>query len=217
MPYLYEKKFRPKLEKRGHKVTQISTNIGVSFRDMVKLLAPGTNLRNFGKLFNLEQTKAFFPFQILDSVEVLKRESLPNDVRSWHSDLSTDDSQIGPEQIAEAQRLFKDSSCKNIGDYLATYLKLDVDILYKACQEWRRQLKKLINIDFVEASKFTISSLSYTAGLKFAEKNCRIGTFFPNNSQNYRLLRKGMRGYLHFYFLVFYLLKRTSNYFFAFK
>ena len=46
----------------------------------------------------------------------------------------------------------------------------------------------------VGAEKFTISSLAYTAGLKHMEKNQRLGNFFPNNDQLYRLLRQGMRG-----------------------
>jgi hypothetical protein len=51
-----------------------------------------------------------------------------------------------------------------------------------------------VDIDFVEARKFTISSLSNLAGFKAAASKKQIGTFFPNNSQIYRLLRGGMRG-----------------------
>jgi len=64
VPYLYEKGYGPKMEKRGNKVSNIKTRNGTSFRDITKLLAPSTNLRNFGRLFNLEQAKAHFPFGI---------------------------------------------------------------------------------------------------------------------------------------------------------
>lgn len=193
MPYLFEKKFRPKLEKRGNKVTQIRTSAGIVFRDVVKLLAPSTNLRSFGKLFDLEQSKAHFPFGLLSSVEVLNMPELPIDPQLWKSDL-TGNATITEEEIAEAVELFRAAGCKSLGDYLKAYLKLDVDILYKATQEWRRHLKELVDVDFVESQKFTISSLSYLAGSKTAVRSQHLGHFFCNNSQVYRLLRTGMRG-----------------------
>lgn len=196
VPHLYEQKFQPKLERRGNRVTSISTRKGVRFRDIAKLLAPSTNLRKFGQLFNLEQSKAHFPFKILNSVNVLQDKALPKDDASWISDISGE--QLTPQKLIEikqeAQHLFDQAKCKNVGDYLKTYLRLDVEILYKASQGWRRQLKQLIKLDFVEHDKFTISSLSYTAGLKRLESDLRLGHFFPNNSQMYRLLRRGMRG-----------------------
>ena len=193
VPYLYEKKFRPKLEKRGNKVSAIRTKGGIHFRDAVKLLSPSTNLRSFGKLFNLEQVKAHFPFGLLSSVNVLKLPQLPTDPKLWKSDLTGSDP-ITETEINEALRLFRESGCSNLGDYLITYLKLDVVILYKAMQEWRKSLKKLVDIDLVENNKYTIAGFSNLAGLKLAAKNKRFGIFFPNNSQIYRLLRKGMRG-----------------------
>lgn len=197
VPLLYEQKLNPRVEKKGNRVTTIAiAKAGVKFRDVSKLLAPSTNLRKFGQLFSLEQCKAHFPFGALRSVKDLERVGLPEDDSSWRSELA------GPEQSgeslarikAEANELFRKAGCNTMGDYLKAYLILDVEILYKASQEWRRQLKSLIGMDFVECKKFTISSLSYTAGLKNMEKNRRLGHFFPNNSQMYRLLRLGMRG-----------------------
>lgn len=166
---------------------------------MTKLLAPSTNLRKFGELFGLEQKKAHFPFSLLTSVKDLSRPGLPATASdpAWRSDLQyseVSETGISEAEHAEALRLFEEAGCRNLGDYLKTYLKLDVDILYQATQAWRRQLRELTGVDFVESRKFTISSLSYTAGLKVWERNKRIGTFFPNNSQHYRLLRRGMRG-----------------------
>lgn len=196
MPYLFEAKFTPKLEKRGNKVTQISTRIGIVFRDVAKLLAPSTSLRSFGALFKLEQAKAHFPFGLLNSVEALKMPELPSDLLSWKSDLSSGGggSSTTLEDIAEAQELYRRAGCTNLGEYLSAYLKLDVDILYLATQKWRRHLKQLVDIDFVESKKFTISSLSFLAGNKTAVRHQQLGHFFPNNSQIYRLLRLGMRG-----------------------
>ena len=193
VPHLFEKKCRPKLEKRGNKVTAIRTNMGIHFRDAVKLLSPSTSLRSFGKLFNLEQAKAHFPFALLTSVRDLSIPELPSDPAAWRSDL-TGTEPITEIDIAEARRLFVESSCTNLGDYLKTYLKLDVIILYKALQEWRKSLKSVVGIDFVENNRYTIAGFSNLAGLKVASAGNRVGIFFPNNSQIYRLLRKGMRG-----------------------
>ena len=192
VPYLFEGKFRPKLEKRGNKVTTISTRIGIVFRDVVKLLAPSTNLRSFGKLFDLEQAKAHFPFGILTSVDALGLPNLPDDPKLWKSELTG--APLSAADIAEAQELFRRSGCSNVGEYLRLYLKLDVDILYLATQGWRKRLKELVDIDFVESRKYTISSLSYLAGHRTCVRERQLGHFFPNNSQIYRLLRLGMRG-----------------------
>lgn len=197
VPLLFEQGLRPRIEKRGNRVTTIGVSkLGVKFRDVSKLLAPSTNLRKFGQLFSLEQCKAHFPFAALTSVRDLERTELPVEDRYWRSELGGA-KQTGEELAVikkEAKELFQKANCQNMGDYLRTYLLLDVDILYKSTQAWRRQLKSVIGLDFVECKKFTISSLSYTAGLKNMEANRRLGHFFPNNSQMYRLLRMGMRG-----------------------
>jgi hypothetical protein len=114
-------------------------------------------------------------------------------VEAWKSDL-TGNEKISAKEIAEAVQLFQASECQNVGDYLTTYLKLDVVILYKAGQEWRRTLRRVVGIDFIETRKYTISSLSNLAGLTVSANNKDVGSFFPNNSQIYRLLRLGMRG-----------------------
>lgn len=197
VPYLYEQKLRPRVEKSGNRVTAIAVSkLGVTFRDVSKLLSPSTSLRKFGALFNLDQCKAHFPFSVLTSVADLALPSLPVEDRYWRSELGgggQTEEQL-TQMRREAEELFARANCRNIGDYLRAYLLLDVDILYKAAQAWRRQLKSVVGLDFVEAGKFTISSLSYTAGLKHMERNGRVGHFFPNNSQIYRLLRLGMRG-----------------------
>ena len=190
------------MEKRGNKVTQIRVACGISFRDVTKLLAPSTNLRSFGKLFNLEQAKAHFPFGLLTSTKELERTDFPTDPSLWKSELTGNDV-ITEKEILEARALYDSAGCQNLGDYLRAYLKLDVIVLHKSTQEWRKTLKTYVGVDFVEAGKYTISSLSNYAGLKMAASQNRIGNFFPNNSQTYRLLRGGMRGYVFFIFSFF--------------
>jgi len=195
VPILFELGHRPRLLKRGGKVTSVALKCGVVFRDITKMLAPGTNLRKFGRLFGLEQEKAHFPFSLLSSVRVLEdvTELPPHGDPAWNSEL-TSGSRLSVQEVEDAHRLFREAGCKNLGEYLAAYLWLDVEILYRATQQWRRNLLELIGLDFVQDRKFTISSLSYTAGLKTWEGKLRIGSFAVNNSQHYRLLRKGMRG-----------------------
>ena len=94
----------------------------------------------------------------------------------------------------EAQRLFDASGCLSVGDYLRTYLRLDVDILYRATQGWRQTIASEIKVDFVQAAAFTISSISNYAGDVNSSGNLHIGQFFPNSASVYRMLRKGMRG-----------------------
>lgn len=195
VPLLFESGHRPRLLKRGGKVTSIALRSGIAFRDVTKMLAPGTNLRKFGQLFGLQQEKAHFPFSLLSSVEVLRsvRRLPPHGDPAWNSEL-TSGSRLTPREVEDAHALFRKAECRNLGDYLASYLWLDVEILYRATQEWRKTLAELTGLDFVQEKKFTISSLSHTAGLKTWEKHLRMGSFAVNNSQHYRLLRNGMRG-----------------------
>lgn len=176
-------------------MTAITTRSGIAFRDVAKLLAPTTSLRKFGRLFGLEQQKAHFPFKLLTSVSVLEtvKELPEHSDPCWISDLSGSET-ISQAQLEEARRLFRAAGCQNLGDYLRAYLWLDVEILYQATQAWRRTLDSVTGLDFVQARKYTISGLSYTAGLKNWERNLRVGCFAVNNSQTYRLLKKGMRG-----------------------
>jgi len=194
VPRLFELGFRPRIERKGNRVTTIRARGGVVFRDVTKLLAPSMNLRKFGQLFGFEQEKAHFPFSLLSSVADLGRESLPSEATdpAWRSELTS--SSPSQAEVDEALRLYRAAHCSNLGDYLRAYLKLDVDILQRATVCWKATLFSLISLDFVDAGRFTISSLSYEAGLRISEKNRRIGSFFPNNSQHYRILRRGMRG-----------------------
>lgn len=201
MPHLYETagtgRGGVRIERKGNRVVTLSVPaLGIHFRDVAKLLAPGTTLRKFGGLFGLRQQKAHFPFSVLTSVSALSEPRLPRDDASWRSDLSGQ--QATAEELAavraEAEALFEAAGCRNVGDYLRAYLLLDVAILFEASQLWRRHLRELVGLDFVECAKYTISSLSYTAGLKALERSRRLGQFFPNNAQMYRLFRQGMRG-----------------------
>lgn len=195
MPKLHELGHRPKIFKKGNKVTAITLRSGIAFRDVTKLLAPSTSLRKFGLLFGLEQKKAHFPFSLLTSVDVLQqvKELPPHYDPCWTSDL-TGGSRVTEQEVAEARQLFAEAGCTNLGDYLRAYLWLDVEILFKAAQEWRKTLVAVTGLDFLQARKYTISGLSYTAGLKVWESRGRVGCFAVNNSQVYRILRQGMRG-----------------------
>ena len=157
----------------------------------MKLLSPGTSLRQFGQLFNLSQEKAHFPFGMLDKVDALKIPKLPDKAEQWISDVGP---QISQAEVDEAQKLFTATGCSDVGDYLKTYLRLDVDILYRATQGWRKTISQEVDVDFIEAGCFTISSVSNFAGDVNASGNLHVGQFFPNSSSVYRLLRKGMQG-----------------------
>lgn len=202
MPFLYQQKERPRMDKKGNKVLSIRTRQNIVFRDITKLLAPSTSLASFGRLFNLQQVKAHFPFSYLDSVEKLLVPRLPEEAAYWIGDLKVVSSHLSEQEknletqliIKEAQELFDQANCTCVGDYLRYYLRLDVEILYQACQHWRNHLKQVISIDFMEHRKYTISSLSFLANQRTMRQYQKIGTFSVNNSQYYRLLRQGMRG-----------------------
>lgn len=196
VPRLVELKQLPKVSKKGNKVTSIVTRCGVEFRDIARLLAPSTSLKKFGQLFGLEQAKAHFPFAYLTSVARLEDPRLPDDPNVWRSELTGQlhsDADLA-RIMQEAQSMWNNLNCKNVGDYLAGYLQLDIEILHEGSLRWIESLENVLGLNAVDAGKYTISSLSYTAGLKSAESRLSVGSFFPNNSQLYSVLRLGMRG-----------------------
>ena len=195
VPYLFEKKLKPQLEKNGNKITAIKVKkLGINFRDVVKLLSPGTSLRQFGQLFKLTQEKAHFPFTMLTGLSALNIPELPVSLADWNNGPSLSKDGVTQADVNESIKKKKKNNCTCLGDYLKIYLKLDVDILYSATQGLRRMIAKEIGVDFVQTANFTISSVSNLAGDRCAASNLQFGQFFPNNSAVYRLLRKGMRG-----------------------
>ena len=195
VPYLFERKLRPQLEKTGNKIIAIKVKkLGINFRDVVKLLSPGTSLRQFGQLFKLTQEKAHFPFSMLTGLSALAIPELPASLSDWNNSLSLSKESLTQSDVDESIKLFKQNNCQCLGDYLKIYLKLDVDILFSATQGLRQMIAKEIGVDFVQSGNFTISSVSNLAGDRCSASNLQFGQFFPNNSAVYRLLRKGMRG-----------------------
>ena len=198
LPLLYERKMKPELEKKGEKVTRIKCKNGVEFRDVTKLLAPNTNLRSFGELFNLPVSKGYFPFHILNSVQSLLRPSLPATESEWESTLLT--SNLGKPKLTQNEidvilKDYEDLKFQNVGEYLKHYLKDDVRILYQATNLWRIRLKGVLHsVDFMDIAKYTISGLSSFASSNRSAQRQSFGWFFPNNTQHYALLKKGMRG-----------------------
>lgn len=196
VPRLVELRQRPKICKRGTRVTSISTRCGIEFRDICRLLAPSTSLRKFGQIFGLEQAKAHFPFSYLTSVQRLRDPALPTDLDVWRSSLTGEQQTDGQLRaiVDEALVMWERLGCTNVQDYLAGYLYLDIEILHEGALQWTSTLEDLLDLNIVEMGKYTISSVSYLAGLKSAERRLRPGSFFPNNSQLYSVLRMGMRG-----------------------
>lgn len=194
IPLLFEQELRPKIDKKGNKVSIIRTKNGIQFRDITKLLAPSTNLRSFGQMFNLDIQKGHFPFKILSHVQSLSIPFLPVDLHMWTSDLSGNKTAIKRKDVEEAVTFFNNSGFTCVGDYLRHYLILDVQILHRATNLWRRRLFEVIGLDFVDIQKFTISSLSSYAGSHTLALQLKTGWFFPNNNQNYALMKRGMRG-----------------------
>lgn len=194
IPLLFEQQLRPKIEKKGNKVSIIRTKNGIQFRDITKMLAPSTNLRSFGKMFNLDIEKGHFPFKILTHVQSLWLPNLPSQLDLWKSELTGNKNAVTKKEVEEAITFYNQSGFTSVGQYLQHYLVLDVQILQQATNHWRKRLLKIIGLDFVDIQKFTISSLSSYAGAHTLALHKKTGWFFPNNSQMYALLKRGMRG-----------------------
>ena len=114
---------------------------------------------------NMLKKKGFFPYEYLDSFEKLSETCLPP-ISRFYSTLT--ESTITQQQYAFACKLFEDSKCKSIRDYLILYLETDVYLLAEVFQNFRNKMfhhYKLDPLGFI-----TLPGLSIQSALLSADK-----------------------------------------------
>jgi hypothetical protein len=172
-----------KMTRNGGKITSLIID-GLRIGEIKRLLSPGTSLAGLAKTVGIPESKASFPFQMFTSEAYLREKRLPEKSEQWQSDLSPG-KKITQEEVDEIQKLYDLLGFKNVGDYLVHYLKLDCVILQKCIAAMHEKFYQCIELDFVECSKFTVSSLSSLAVQTFLSRNKRPGFFFPNHARMY--------------------------------
>ena len=95
----------------------------LKFLDITNYLAPGFSYDQFLKAYECTQTKGYFPYKWVDSLEKLEFPTLPPP-EAFHSTLSGTD--VTEEQYEYCQRVWNDNDMESFRDFLVWYNNLDV-------------------------------------------------------------------------------------------
>ena len=95
----------------------------LKFLDITNYLAPGFSYDQFLKAYECTQTKGYFPYEWVDSLEKLEFPALPPP-ETFHSTLSGSD--INEEQYEYCQRVWNDNNMETFRDFLVWYNNRDV-------------------------------------------------------------------------------------------
>ena len=115
------------------------------FLDITNFLAPGFSYEKFLKAYECPQTKGFFPYEWMDSIEKLQHRSLPPH-EAFYSSITNKN--ISTEEYEYCQQIWSKNSMRTFQEFLIWYNNLDVqpfcDALEKMCAFWRAK-----NIDML--------------------------------------------------------------------
>ena len=95
----------------------------LKFLDITNYLAPGFSYEQFLKAYECSQTKGYFPYEWVDSLEKLNSPTLPPP-EAFHSTLSNTDITI--EQYEYCQSVWDANNMTSFRDFLVWYNNLDV-------------------------------------------------------------------------------------------
>ena len=192
---LKERGFKKPLHtiKRDSRILRLSIpRTGIHFVDICDHLGPGFSLASFAKLTNQQEEKMIFPFSAFDSLDFLKEPELPTEKSKWFNDLKNE--QISDSDIEQAHADFKRIGAKNIGDYLKSYLKIDVELLGRGVITYFSSFLEKFNVHPLDVDATTIASYSSYLFQHHLMQNKRIAMFSPNLLPLYGCLKSASTG-----------------------
>ena len=108
--------------KNGNHFKVVATR-KLKFLDITSYLAPGCSYAVYLKAFGVREEKGHFPYEYIDSLWKLKRDSLPPH-EAFYSSLRQ--SNISEEEYALCQKVWRDNNMKTLVDFLRWYNNKDV-------------------------------------------------------------------------------------------
>ena len=159
------------------------------FLDVTNFLAPGFSYDKFLKAYECPQTKGFFPYEWLDSLEKLDHPSLPPH-EAFFSTLKNKN--ISDEDYQYCQQVWADHNMKTFREFLIWYNNLDVqpfcDALQKMCAFWKDK-----SIDMLRQG-ISIPGVTLTYLFTTLESGIFFSLFDEKNKDLYYLFKKNMVG-----------------------
>ncbi|KAI8516762.1 hypothetical protein Bbelb_053430 [Branchiostoma belcheri] len=172
--------------KKNNNYMSIETD-DLKFLDLINYVAPGFSYSILLKAYDCEETKGFFPYEWMDSLDKLDEPRLPGP-DAFHSKLR--DSDIEAEDYQYCLQVWEDQSMTTMRDFLVWYNNKDVGPMVDAVQKMFDFYKDL----GIDMFKDGISVPGLT--LKFLFMNLPSTTYFTlvDNEEVYRLFKDNIVG-----------------------
>ena len=174
--------------KRNNNIICLKTR-NLRFLDVTNFLAPGFSYDKFLKAYECPQTKGFFPYEWMDSLEKLEHQSLPPH-EAFYSTLTNKN--ISKEDYRYCQQVWSTKNMQTFRDFLIWYNNLDVqpfcDALEKMCAFWKDK-----NINMLR-QRISIPGVTLTYLFTTLETGIFFSLFDEKNKDLYYLFKKNMVG-----------------------
>ena len=174
--------------KRNNNFMRLKTE-HLRFLDITNFLAPGFSYEKFLKAYECPQTKGFFPYEWMDSIEKLQHPSLPPH-EAFYSSLTNKN--ISAEEYEYCQQIWSKNSMRTFQEFLIWYNNLDVqpfcDALEKMCAFWRAK-----NIDMLRHG-ISIPGITLIYLFSTLEPGIFFSLFNEKNKDLYSLFKTNMVG-----------------------
>ena len=159
------------------------------FLDVTNFLAPGFSYDKFLKAYEYPQTKGFFPYEWMDSLDKLQYPALPA-CEAFFSSLAN--SNISEEDYQYCKKVWEENEVQTFRDFIVWYNNLDVqpfcDAPEKMCLFWKEK-----NIDMLRQGT-SIPGVTLTYLFTTLESGIFFSLFDEKNKDLYYLFKKNMVG-----------------------
>ena len=139
----------------------------------------------FKDLFYLANQKGCCPYDFIDSFEKLKQKTLPTKEQFYNK---LNDTNISEEDYERVKLVWKEFNCKNLGEYLNTYLRIDVGMLCDIFENFRTSMMKTHKLDpahFISLPGYLWNAALFHSGVKLE---------LLTDISHHLLIERGIRG-----------------------
>ena len=187
-PYLIETQPIKFTVKRNSNHMCLKTDF-LKILDISNYLAPGFSYDQFLKAYECEQTKGFFPYEWIDSLDKLEETSLPPH-QAFYSSLKN--TNITDQEYIYCQQVWEENEMSTFKDFLVWYNNLDVvpflEAVEKMSQFWQERKIDMFK-DGISVPGLTLKYL-----FSYLSPQTYFSLFDKANSDLYHLIRDNNTG-----------------------
>jgi len=174
--------------KRGSSMICLDYN-RLRFLDIMNYVCPGTSLSQYLKTYKAEQTKQFFPYEYVDSLDKLNDDSLPAKSQ-FYSKLK--DTHISHQDYEHCRQIWRDKNMSTLRDYLSFYNISDVQPFLTAI-EHQFSFYESLNIDMFKDA-VSLPGISLQVMFQHVPKSVIMPQLFSRDISLYKHWKQSICG-----------------------